>query len=80
MAAINRQIDEAHKMLRQKADDTLNSISENYQSALMEKIGEELELSKQARSVGNSRQADVHELRADIYRSALDAVKRGDRR
>lgn len=80
MAAIDRQIDEAHKKLRQKADDTLKSISENYQSALMEKIGEELELSRQAQKGINSRQADVHELRADIYRSALDAVKRGDRR
>jgi hypothetical protein len=76
MAAIEQQIEDAHKKLRQKADDTLKNISDNYRNALLEKIGEEAKLEKQAAELGNSKQAEIHKIRADIYKSALDAIKR----
>jgi hypothetical protein len=76
MAAIDRQIEDAHKRLRQKADDTLRSISDNYRNALLEKIGEEKKLEKQAADLGNSKQAAIHRVRADVYKSALDAIRR----
>ena len=43
---------DAHKKLRQKVDDTLRSISDNYRNALLEKIGEEKKLEKQAIDLG----------------------------
>jgi len=43
---------DAHKKLRQKADDTLRSISDNYRNALLKKIGEEKKLEKQAIDLG----------------------------
>jgi hypothetical protein len=76
MAAIDRQIEDAHKKLRQKADDALRSISDNYRNALLEKIAEEKKLEKQAADLGNSKQAAIHQVRADVYKSAHDAIKR----
>ena len=76
MAVIERQIEDAHKKLRQKADDTLKSISDNYRNALLEKIGEEMKLEKLAIELGNTTQANIHRIRADVYKSALEAIKR----
>jgi wobble nucleotide-excising tRNase len=77
MADIQQRIDKAHQELRKRADDTLKNISDNYQTALLAKIGEELKLARQAIDDGDSRKAEMHRVRADVYKSALDALKTG---
>jgi len=78
MKDIQQQIDNAHKLLREKADSTLKGISENYQNQLLARIADEIRLLKDALQVGDDRTAEQHRIRADVYKSALDAVK-GDR-
>lgn len=76
MDIIQQKIDEAHKRLQQQADDTLRNISDNYQNKLLEKIAEELKLAKEALQQGDDREVEQHRIRAEVYKSALDAVKR----
>ena len=76
MDIIQQKIDEAHRRLQQQADDTLKNISDNYQNKLLEKISEELTLAKDALQRGDDRNAEQHRIRAEVYKSALDAIRR----
>ena len=76
MRDIQRQIDDADTQLQQKANDTLKSNSENYRNRLLEKMAEELRLAKEALEHGDDRTAQQHKIRADVYKSALDAIIR----
>jgi hypothetical protein len=76
MDIIQQKIDEAHKRLQQQADNTLKNISDNYQNKLLEKIAEELKLAKEALAQGDDRKAEQHKIRAEVYKSALDAIRR----
>ena len=76
MDIIQQKIDEAHKRLQQQADNTLKNISDNYQNKLLEKIAEELKLEKEELEHGDDITADQHRIRAEVYKSALDAIRR----
>jgi ElaB/YqjD/DUF883 family membrane-anchored ribosome-binding protein len=76
MAEIQQKIEEAHEMLRKKADETLKNISDNYQNKLLEKIAEELELARESLEKGDDRKSEQHRIRAEVYKSALDAMRR----
>lgn len=76
MDIIQQQIDEAHKRLQQHAKNTLKNISDNYQNKLLEKVAEELKLAREALQLGDERKAEQHRIRADVYKSALDAIRR----
>ena len=76
MADIQEKIDYAYARLQQHADDTLRTISEDYQNRLLAKIAEELELAKASTEHGNDREAGQHAIRAEVYKSALDAMRR----
>jgi hypothetical protein len=78
MAEIQRQIDYAGEMMRKKADETLRHITDNYQKNLMERIAEELEMHEQYMQTGDTIKAKHHRIRAEVYRSTLNAVR--DRR
>lgn len=75
MNIIQQQIEAAHKRIKEKADNTLKSISDNYQNQLLEKIVEELQLAREASQRGDDSAAEQHRIRAEVYKSALDAVK-----
>jgi hypothetical protein len=75
MDAIQQDIETAHKRINEKARDTLKSISDNYQSKLLEKIAEETSLAKEALEHGDDRNSEQHRIRAEVYKSALDAIK-----
>jgi hypothetical protein len=72
---IQKQIDEADNLLKQKATNTLKSNFANYQNELVAYIASELKLAKEALQVGDDRRANVHRVRAEVFKSALDAVK-----
>lgn len=76
MAEIQENIEYAHKKLQEHADQTIKNISNAYQDKLLEKIGEELELAKQRLAVGDDRGAEQHRIRAEVYKSALGAIRR----
>lgn len=76
MAEIQEKIDYAYARLQQHADDTLKTISENYQNRLLAKIAEELELAKASTERGNDWEAGQHTIRGEVYKSALDAMRR----
>ena len=77
MDVIQQEIEAAHKRIKEKADNTLRSISENYQNKLLEKIAEELKLAKEALEHGDNREVEQHRIRAEVYKSALDAIRGG---
>lgn len=77
MDVIQQEIEAAHKRIKEKADNTLRNISENYQNKLLEKIAEELKLAKGALEHGDNREVEQHRIRAEVYKSVLDAIKGG---
>ena len=76
MDVIQQMIEDAHKRILQQADDTLKNISDNYQNKLLAKIAEELKLAKEALEHEDDRNAEQHRIRAEVYKSALDAIRR----
>jgi len=76
MDIIQQEIEAAHKRITEKANDTLRSISDNYQNKLLEKIAEEMRLAKEAVERDDAREAEQHRIRAEVYKSALDAMRR----
>lgn len=76
MDIIQQKIEDAHKRIQQQADNTLRNISDNYQNKLLEKIAEELTLAKEALQRGDDRKSEQHRIRAEVYKSALDAIRR----
>jgi hypothetical protein len=75
MDIIQQEIDAAHKRIKEKADNALKSISENYQNQLLEKVIEEIKFAKEALQRGDDREAELHRIRAEVYKSALDAIR-----
>lgn len=76
MDIIQQMIDNAHQRILEQADNTLKNISDNYQNKLLEKIAEELKLAKEALEHEDDRNAEQHRIRAEVYKSALDAIRR----
>jgi hypothetical protein len=76
MDIIQEKIEAAHQRIKEKADNTLKNISDNYQNQLLEKVAEELKLAKEALAQGNDRKAEQHKIRAEVYKSTLDAIRR----
>lgn len=75
MDIIQQEIEAAHKRIREKADNTLKSITDSYQNQLLVKIAEERNLAEEALQNGDAREAEQHRIRAEVYKSALDAIK-----
>ena len=76
MDIIQQEIEAAHQQIKEKASSTLKIISDNYQNKLLEKVAEELKLAKEALARGDDRIVEQHKIRAEVYKSALDAIRR----
>lgn len=74
---IQRQIDEAQKNSKEKAERILNAMTENYNKMLNERIADELAMEEVERKEGNLAAAQAHKLRAEILQSVLNAKQPG---
>jgi hypothetical protein len=69
LADIQRQIEEADKMNKQRADDTLKAIAESYRQKVSERVAIELSLAEQCLKTGDDAGIRHHAALADIYKS-----------
>jgi tyrosyl-tRNA synthetase len=57
--------------MKQKAENTLKLISDNYCKLLSERLADELGMIDEAEATGNSAAAEHHRVLAEVYRSML---------
>lgn len=72
---IQKQIDEADKAPKQKADDKIKAVINNYLGVLATRIAFESNVAKQSSRKGNIAEEERHKLMASIYQSVLACVK-----
>jgi hypothetical protein len=72
MQDIQRQIDEADRLTKVRAEAALNSMYENYRKKLSDRLDYELEAAQQHRRAGNDYAAKHHDTLASIYKSLLE--------
>jgi hypothetical protein len=69
---IGSQIDSADREMKEKAENTLKAIADNYQKLILERLAHELDMIDQARATGDSAAIDHHRALAEIYKSMAD--------
>jgi hypothetical protein len=69
---IQKQIDERDKINKQKAQDTLKAIADNYRQKLSDRIALEITLMNECKKLGDDAGAKHHEMLAEIYKSIAD--------
>ena len=79
MRNIQKQIDDADRSSREKAEGIIKAMTDNYNKALMQCIMYELQMAKSEAKTGNTQAAEQHKLRAEIYKSVL-GITYNDRR
>jgi predicted DNA repair protein MutK len=72
LADIERQIDDADKINKQNAEDTLKAVAKYYQQRVAERITAELLLSDECRKIGDDVGAKHHSTLADVYKSLFN--------
>ena len=72
MREIQRQIDEADRRSKARAEAVLNSIYENYRKKLSDRLDYELGAAQEERRTGNDYAAKHHDMLASIYRSLIE--------
>jgi hypothetical protein len=75
MQDIQKQIDDADRSSREKAESIIKTMTDNYNNALMQRITYELQMAKSEAKSGNMQAAGQHKLRAEIYRSVLGITR-----
>lgn len=68
---VEDQIDSADREMKQKAENTLKVISDNYYRLISERLANELGMIDEAEATGNSAAAQHHRVLAEVYRSML---------
>lgn len=72
LAEVQKQIDHSDKLNKQKAQDTLKAISDNYRQKLSERIALEITQANECKRVGDNAGARHHEILLEVYKSILD--------
>jgi len=76
MKDIEKRIDELDKDTKQKAENTLKVISDNYRDRVSQRIAFELSQAEACRKVGDDIGAKHHEILAEVFKS-LNEIKAG---
>ncbi|HYD90005.1 MAG TPA: hypothetical protein VEA37_00780 [Flavobacterium sp.] len=71
MEEIQRQIDDADKTSKEKAQNIINSMTQQYNNSIQERMAYELQLAMSEARAGNLSEAERHKIRAKIYQSVL---------
>lgn len=71
MKDIQKQIDDADRSSREKAESIIKAMTDNYNNALSQRIVYELQMAESEAKSGNMQAAEGHKLRAEIYQSVL---------
>ncbi|HXV47136.1 MAG TPA: hypothetical protein VD736_10745 [Nitrososphaera sp.] len=69
---MEEQINTADREMKQKAENVLKVISDNYRKLLSERLANELGLIDEAESTGNWAAAQHHSVLAEVYKSMLN--------
>jgi hypothetical protein len=70
---VEEQIDSADRQMKQKAQNTLKVIADNYRRLLSERLANELGMIDEAEATGNWTAAQHHRVLAEVYRSMFDS-------
>lgn len=73
------KIDSADREMKQKTEDTLKNIADNYRKLLSDRLAHELGMVDEAKATGNAAATNHHKVLAEVYRSCLSgqAVQAG---
>ena len=71
--ATRRRIDSADREMKQRAENTLKAIADNYRRLISDRLVHELGMVDEARATGNAAAVNHHRALAEIYRSMLDS-------
>lgn len=71
---IQKQIDDADKSSKEKAENIIKSMTDSYNKAIQERIAYELEMAMSEGRTGNLSEAQRHRIMAEIYVSVLGAT------
>lgn len=74
MKNIQKQIEEADKNSREKAERIIKTMTDNYNALIAQRITYELEMAEKETKAGNLSEAERHRLTADIYKSVLNVT------
>lgn len=75
MRNIQGEIDKADKSSREKAENILKAMTNEYNSHISERIAYELQMAEAEEKVGNLSMAERHRMMANIFKSVLQATK-----
>lgn len=76
MRNIQKQIEDADKDSKQKAEHIIKTMIDNYNNLIAQRIAYELEMVEKETKAGNLAKAERHKLTADIYASVLNVTKK----
>jgi hypothetical protein len=74
MNDIRKNIDDADKIAKEKAENILKNVSDDYRDRVIAAIANAKDLEAKARKAGNIAEADRYKLAAEIYQSLLDSL------
>jgi hypothetical protein len=74
MNDIRKNIDDADKTAKEKAENILKNVSDNYRDKVIAAIANAKDMEAKARKAGNIAEADRYKLAAEIYQSLLDSL------
>jgi hypothetical protein len=70
---VEERIDSADREMKQRAENTLKVIAENYRRLLSDRRANELGMIDKSEATGNAPAAQHHRVLAEVYRSMLDS-------
>ena len=74
MSDIRKNIDDADKTAKEKAENILKTVSDNYRDRVIAAIANAKDMEAKARKAGNLAEADRYKLATEIYQSLLDSL------
>jgi hypothetical protein len=74
MSDIRKNIEEADKTAKEKAENILKTVSDNYRDRVIAAIANAKDMEAKARKAGNLAEADRYKLAVEIYQSLLDSL------
>lgn len=74
MAEIQKNIDEADRSSKEKAENILKSASDSYRDKVVAAIANAKDMEAKARKEGRDAEAERYKLAAEIYQSLLDGL------
>lgn len=74
MAEIQKNIDEADKSTKERAENILKNVSDNYRDRVIADIANAKDMEAKSRKAGNLAKADRYKLAVEIYQSLLDSL------